>query len=135
MVKYEQMLSGKTDYLHEPKLRDTDHRCVCVCAHAYAYTHAHTLTHTVLRRRAENRQQKGPKGPEAQPEWLLAFFLQGEKEQKKRAERLVDSVPLHGTQRKCQLNLKKHRRKEEVQFTEPSFQNPYLLYWLYLLLV
>ena len=69
------LLSGKTDYLHEPKLRDTDHRCVCVCAHAYAYTHAHTLTHTVLRRRAENRQQKGPKGPEAQPEWLLAFFL------------------------------------------------------------
>lgn len=64
---------------------------VCACAHAY--THVHTHAHRAQERRVENRQQKGPKGLEAQPERLLAFLLQGEKEQKKRAERLVDSVP------------------------------------------
>lgn len=61
-----------------------------VCAGTHTYTHVHTHAHRAQERRVENRQQKGPKGPEAQPERLLAFLLQGEKEQEKRAERLVD---------------------------------------------
>jgi hypothetical protein len=39
----------------------------------------HTYTQC-FESRVETRQQKGPKGPEAQPEGLLAFLLQGEKE-------------------------------------------------------
>lgn len=78
-------------------------------------THVHAHTHHAQEGGVDNRQQKGPKGPEAQPEGLLAFLLQGEKEQKKkRAERLVDSVLEQGTQRKRQLNLKENGGDSEV---------------------
>lgn len=66
------LLSGKTDYLHEP-----DH----------VHTRARTHTHRAQEEGVDNRQQKCPKGPEAQPEGLLAFLLQGEKEQKKKGQR------------------------------------------------
>lgn len=55
----------------------------------------HTYTHTQCSEGSvENRQQKGPKGPEAQPEGLLAFLLQGEKEQEEKGgkKRLVESI-------------------------------------------
>lgn len=71
------LLLGKTDYLHEPKLRGTDH--VCVCAQE---------------RRVEDRQHKGPKGPEAQPEWLLAFLLQGERKQGKKGRKVSRFSPI-----------------------------------------
>ena len=73
------LLSGQTHRLHEPQLIST-HACT------------HTHTHTVLRREGREPTKKGPQRARAQPEGLLAFLLQGEKEQeKKRAERLVDS--------------------------------------------
>lgn len=50
-------------------------------------THVHAHTHRAQEGGVDNRQQKGPKGPEAQPEGLLAFLLQGEKEQEKKGQR------------------------------------------------
>ena len=49
-------------------------------------THActHTHTHTVLRREGREPTTKGPQRARAQPEGLLAFLLQGEKEQGKK---------------------------------------------------
>lgn len=75
------LLLGKTDYLPS---QSSEAQIMCT-----RRTHTNT---PCQERGVENRQQKGPKRPDTQPEGLLAFLLQGEKEQKKRAERLVDSV-------------------------------------------
>lgn len=59
-----------------------------------------TRTHHAQEGGVKNRQQKGPKGPEAQPEGLLAFLLQGEKEQKKEGREVSRFSPTTGNPKK-----------------------------------
>lgn len=94
------LLSGKTDYLHEP-----DH----------VHTRARTHTHRAQEGGVDNRQQKGPKGPEAQPEGLLAFLLQGEKEQKKKKGREVSRFgPRAGNPKKTPAKPQENGGDSEV---------------------
>lgn len=67
---------------------------MCVCVHVFVHTHTHTHTHCAQERRVEDRQHKGPKGPEAQPEWLLAFLLQGERKQGKKGRKVSRFSPI-----------------------------------------
>lgn len=82
----------------QPKLRGTDD--VRMNTHIYR----------AQERGVENRQQKGPKRPEAQPERLLAFLLQGERAENKGRE-VSRFSPIAGNPKKIPAKPQGTRRR------------------------
>lgn len=72
----------------------------------------------------KNRRQKGPKGPEAQPEGLLAFLLQGEKEQEKKGREVSRFSPTARNPKKMPANPQGTWRRGRGPPNNGSSQSP-----------
>lgn len=83
-----------------------------------------TRTHHAQEGGVKNRQQKSPKGPEAQPEGLLAFLLQGEKKQEKKGREVSRFSPTAGNPKKMPANPQGTWRRGRGPLNNGSSQSP-----------